>query len=171
MKQPKSGHGIREVPLSPAMVSELRVHLRELPPGNPDSLAFPNKTGGVLSYPNLLRRVLKPALGEAGASWAGCHTFRHSYCSMLLRRGVDVVTASKLMGHHSPAFTLARYSHVLPNDAQPALDLDAELEGTPEGTPAASCPVPLSPPNGRSRHDFGLHGNAREHTGSVRRES
>ena len=34
------------------------------------------------------------------------HQLRHTYGSLLISQGVDIVTVSKLMGHSSPAVTL-----------------------------------------------------------------
>jgi integrase len=171
-KPPKSRKGIREVPLSPALVSELPRHLASLPPGSPDDLAFPSKAGTLLQYPNMLRRVLRPAAEEAGAAWAGFHTFRHTYASLMIAAGVNIVTLSELMGHGDPAFTLRVYAHLIPGDEKPSLDLDQELQvGTILGPPVASRPVPLSPVNGHSEHDFGLNGTPPELAGSVAAES
>jgi hypothetical protein len=56
------------VPLSAALVSELRRHLAALPPGGPDSLAFPSARGTPLDHSNLRGRVLRPAAEEAVAA-------------------------------------------------------------------------------------------------------
>jgi integrase len=131
-KPPKSRHGIRDVPLSPALVAVLRRHLAKLRPDGPDSLAFPSSTGTPLQYPNVLRRVLRPAAEEAGAAWAGFHTFRHTFASLHVASGTNIVTLSRLLGHHSPDFTLRRYAHLIPGDEVPCLDLDAELGSVAE---------------------------------------
>jgi hypothetical protein len=62
---------------------------------------------------------------------------------MLLASGVNVVTASKLLGHATPAVTLGVYAHVLPSDEMPALDLDAELReqnGNSRSLPSSPAP-------------------------------
>lgn len=43
------------------------------------------------------------------------HELRHSHCTYLLAKGVNILVVSKLMGHHSPAFTLERYGHLVPS--------------------------------------------------------
>lgn len=40
------------------------------------------------------------------------HQLRHTYCTMLYFAGVDVLTASKLMGHSSVEITLKIYTHL-----------------------------------------------------------
>lgn len=127
-KPPKSRHGLRDVPLSPALVLTLRAHLSSLRPDGPDALAFPSRAATPLAYPNALRRVLRPAAEEAGAPWAGFHTFRHTFASLHLARGTNIVALSRMLGHHSPAFTLSRYAHLIPGDDLVPLDLTAELE-------------------------------------------
>lgn len=124
-KPPKSRHGRRDVPLSPALVSELRGHLAALPPGDAEALAFPSRAGTPLAYPNALRRVLRPAAEEAGAPWAGFHTFRHTFASLHIAAGTNIVALSRMLGHHSPEFTLRVYAHLIPGDVLPALDLEA----------------------------------------------
>jgi integrase len=78
--------------------------------------------GGPLNPGNLRRRVLKPLAEEVDAPWAGFHTFRHTFASLHLRRGTNLLQLSRALGHHSPAFTLTRYTHLLPGDEAPALD-------------------------------------------------
>jgi hypothetical protein len=41
------------------------------------------------------------------------HTFRHTCASMLFAEGRNVVQVQRWLGHHSAAFTLSRYVHLL----------------------------------------------------------
>jgi integrase len=66
---------------------------------------------------------------EIGAPWAAFHSLRHTYASIQLARGVSLLQLSRALGHHSAAFTLTRYTHLLPGDEVPALDLRDELPG------------------------------------------
>ena len=86
-------------------------------------MAFPNESGSALDPNNLRRRVLKPLVEEVDAPWAGFHTFRHTFASIHLSQGTNLLQLSRALGHHSPAFTLTRYTHLLPGDEAPALDL------------------------------------------------
>jgi hypothetical protein len=45
--------------------------------------------------------------------------------SIYLSQGTNLLQLSRALGHHSPAFTLTRYTHLLPGDEAPALELDA----------------------------------------------
>ena len=48
------------------------------------------------------------------------HDLRHSFCTILIASGVDVVTVSKLAGHSSPSVTADIYSHLLRKNAKDA---------------------------------------------------
>ena len=75
-----------------------------------------------------MRRVREegcwPYLGRSPwESWAAFHAFRHTFASIHLSRGTNLLQLSRALGHHSAAFTLSRYTHLLPGDEAPALDL------------------------------------------------
>src|SRR6185503_19869704 len=99
-----------------------------------EHLVFPSRSGTPLLVENLRRRVLRPAAVKAGAPWAGFHTFRHTCASLLFERGANAVQVQRWLGHHSAAFTLARYIHLLGHDPGEPLSLEQELGGTRIGT-------------------------------------
>lgn len=123
---PKSKYGRREVRLSAQLAARLRAHLASQPGQDSTALAFPSEVGGPLAPGNLRRRILKPLAEEVDAPWAGFHTFRHTFASLHLSQGTNLLQLSRALGHHSPAFTLTRYTHLLPGDEAPALDLSSE---------------------------------------------
>lgn len=110
----------------------LRAHLADQPDHDPRALVFTNEAGGVIDPNNLRRRVLKPLVEEVNAPWAAFHTFRHTFASLHLSRGTNLLQLSRALGHHSAAFTLTRYTHLLPGDEAPALDLVATTLGSSE---------------------------------------
>jgi len=57
--------------------------------------------------------MLKPLAEEVGAPWAGWHTLRHTFASLQLAGGCNVVALSRALGHHTAAFTLSTYVHLL----------------------------------------------------------
>jgi hypothetical protein len=91
---------------------------------------FPSQAGTVLDAGNLMSRVLKPAARRAGVPWVGFHTFRHTCATMLFRRGLNAKQVQLWLGHHSPAFTLETYVHLIPDDLPDADVLD---DVTPAG--------------------------------------
>jgi integrase len=127
-KPPKSRHGRREVPLPRALADELRKKSAGL---DPEGLLFTTQRGTPLSYRNQLTRAFKPAAEEAGAEWAAFHTRRHTFASLHIARGTNIVQLSRMLGHHSPDFTLRVYAHLIPGDKVAALDLELELSDRP----------------------------------------
>ena len=129
VQPPKSKHGRREVPLDHALVSELRRHRASTEWPRDEDLVFPSLAGTPLTPGNLRRRTLAPAAEEAGAPWAGFHTFRHTCASMLFERGANAKQVQRWLGHHSASFTLDTYIHLLSDDLGGPLELGQELGG------------------------------------------
>lgn len=56
------------------------------------------------------------------------HTMRHTFCSRLVQRGVDILSVKELAGHSSVTVTM-RYSHLKPDNLVAAI---RALEGLPK---------------------------------------
>ena len=110
---PKSRYGRREVPLSTALAQKLWTAKGS---AGEETLIFAAGNGSALDSSNLFSRILKPAARRVGLDWVGFHSFRHSCATILFRRGWNAVQVQRFLGHHSPAFTLATYVHLLPDD-------------------------------------------------------
>ena len=82
----------------------------------PDAPVFTSMVGTRMDPDNVAERVLAPACAEAGVEWAGFHTFRHTVASRLFAAGRNAVQVQRWLGHHSAAFTLATYVHLLDDD-------------------------------------------------------
>ena len=50
------------------------------------------------------------------------HAMRHTFCSRLVQRGVDIVSISKLAGHSSIQMTM-RYAHLAPDNLRSAINV------------------------------------------------
>jgi integrase len=122
---PKSRHGARLIPLTPELAATLRAHR----PRNAldDAFVFPGRDGGASDQGSLRRRVLVPAAERARLTGIGFHTLRHTCASMLIESGLSPLRLQRWMGHHSPAFTLETYGHLIDGDLGPALDLHKQL--------------------------------------------
>jgi integrase len=109
----KSRHARRELPIPLALADELRTHLADKEPGE---LAFAGMAGRPYDPHHVHLRILAPACAEAGVSWAGFHTFRHTIASRMFASGRNAVQVQHWLGHHSAAFTLSTYVHLLDGD-------------------------------------------------------
>lgn len=126
VKGPKSRHGLRTIPLSKSIARSLRDR-RNPDPRLDGDLVFHSRTGDYLDHPNVRKRVLMKAAKAAGLDWIGFHTFRHTYASMLIADGRNLKQIQTVMGHHSAAFTLDTYGHLLDEGVGQAIDLEDEL--------------------------------------------
>jgi integrase len=122
---PKSRHGHRDVPLTRELAADLTRWRAKHRGGSHagQRIALASDRGAALNYSNLRQRVLMPALRAAGRPDACFHCFRHTCASMLFARGATAVQVQHWLGHHSPAFTLDTYIHLIGNDLGPGLEL------------------------------------------------
>jgi len=149
---PKSRHSKRDVPLERSLVSELRERRRDSEWPGEEDLVFPSEVGGPLDHSNVMRRVLRPVAEEVGAPWAGFHTFRHTCASMLFERGANAKQVQRWLGHHSAAFTLDTYVHLLEDQLGEPLELEGEAGTRAEAgrlgaRPVAAAVATLLPPS------------------------
>jgi integrase len=77
---------------------------------------------------DIVYRAVKSAGKRAEVPWIGLHTLRHTAGTLAFRTGWNAVQVQKLLGHHSPAFTLATYVHLLPDDLPEPTFWDELLE-------------------------------------------
>jgi integrase len=66
--------------------------------------------------------VWTPMLRRAELRYRKPHTLRHTYASLLIEGGESLKYVQEQLGHHSPAFTLAVYGHLLPRGDRRAVD-------------------------------------------------
>jgi integrase len=122
---PKSRFGRRCIPLDAGLVARLAG--RRCTDAGDEDRVFPSTSGTPLNPDNVRYRVLVPAVERAGLSGIGFHAFRHTCASMLIERGLSPLRLQRWMGHHSAAYTLDTYGHLIDAEMAPALDLGAEL--------------------------------------------
>jgi integrase len=141
---PKSKYGRRLVPLNPELAQDLwRARKHTATPADDDPV-FPSATGGFLDYDNVYDRILVPAQRRAGLK-TGAHVLRHTCATMLFQAGWNAKQVQVFLGHHSPAFTLATYVHLLAEDlpSPPSFvspkDARAEIEGDSTPTSVAAA--------------------------------
>ena len=120
-KPPKSARGRRSISLAPAVISELRAHWRAqqeqrlalgLGKSPAEGLVFAKYNGAPFS-PDRLSGDFARATKAAGLPHVTLHTLRHTHASQLIAAGIDILTISRRLGHHSAALTLTVYGHLL----------------------------------------------------------
>jgi integrase len=130
----KSRHARRDVPIPLDLADRLRSHVAGRDGG---ALVFASPTGRPYDPHHLHARVLVPACEEAGVEWAGFHTFRHTIASRMFAAGRNAVQVQHWLGHHSAAFTLQVYVHLLDGD------LGGPLEARGGVNKVQTCPTPF----------------------------
>ena len=84
---------------------------------------FPNKSRrNHIDHDNLSTRRFKRAREGAGVKNLRWHDFRHTFCSRLISRGVDLYTVMALAGHSSMN-TTRKYAHLAPDNLASSLDV------------------------------------------------
>ena len=78
-------------------------------------LVFPSTIGTPIDPTNILRKF-RQLLKKAGLPRVRFHDLRHTSASLMLNNGVDVLVASKRLGHAKPSITLNVYGHLLYSD-------------------------------------------------------
>jgi integrase len=109
---PKTEHAVRDVILIPTLAGLLREHQEMSAFSGPDDYVFASRVGTPLYWRNVARRALKPALAEAGIEPLRWHDLRHTFASLLIGGGANVVFTSRQLGHGSSDITLRVYSHL-----------------------------------------------------------
>ena len=118
---PKSGK-LRTVDTPGSLIASLRdarsIRQAEAAVGGvaPSSWVFPSATDPAkpLNDAWFRDRVWRPLLDKAGVRHVRVHDARHTYASLMLRRGVPIVYVSKQLGHSSIAVTVDLYGHFVP---------------------------------------------------------
>ncbi len=127
---PKTDKSRRRIGLSSTALEALRAHrtrqLEErLAAGvawHDEDLVFCTRTGAAICGNHLSGRDFPMLLTRAGLPRIRFHDLRHTCATLLLRRGVHPKVVSELLGHSTVTMTLDRYSHVLPDMQQAAMD-------------------------------------------------
>ncbi len=121
---PKSRHGRRTIPISHELANRLAA--LAVNRGETD-LLFVGAQGAMLRPGNLRYRVMIPAAQRAGVPWARFHTLRHTCAALLIDAGASPLRLQRWMGHHSAAFTLDNYGHLIDDCLGPSLDLSDQF--------------------------------------------
>ena len=108
-EMPPKWNSHRDIPLSKLAIKALQLS------NNSNSLfAFPNKCGKAQSpsgYSNRLQRFMRKVERDCDCPQLTAHELRHTFGTMLRRKGVDIYTIQKIMGHKDINITANTYVH------------------------------------------------------------
>ena len=132
--EPKSARGLRTVALDAGTVAALRAHRkRQLeermgwgPAYRDDGLVFCREDGTAL-HPSTVSKRFGELVSGLEVPRVSLHGLRHTWASLALQAGVNPKVVSERLGHASVAFTLDRYSHVMPGMQEDAAAAVAAL--------------------------------------------
>jgi integrase len=138
---PKTPESERVIPLPANVLPILSEHIRQYPP-NDDGVLFTTTHGNPIRQDVYSDAIFKPAVRRAGlADTTTSHDLRHTFASVLLRRGVPVNIVARFMGHSTAALVLSTYGHLMPGSddvIREALDAVWADEGVTDVSPAAA---------------------------------
>ncbi|MDA1330412.1 MAG: site-specific integrase [Chloroflexi bacterium] len=128
LQKPKTKSSERSVKLgteSVAVLNEQRnrlVHEKSHGLWQDTGHVFPSSVGTALD-PTNLNRQFRQLLKKAELHKIRFHDLRHTAASLMLNNGVDVLVASRRLGHAKPSITLDVYGHLLPSIQAEAADV------------------------------------------------
>jgi integrase len=122
----KSGK-IRQVDMSDQLASVLEEHRKRLATealkaGRPmPELVFPSTTGTPMD-PAHIRRDFNAVLKKAEMRRIRFHDTRHTFASLLLRKGESPVYVQHQLWHHDISMTVGTYGHLIPGENRQAVN-------------------------------------------------
>ena len=88
------------------------------------------ESGGVSSADRITDRVAAACKRAGRIESLTTHDARHTYASLMILAGVQIVALSRFMGHTSITVTIDRYGHLYPTERQAAVGMfDALMSG------------------------------------------
>lgn len=125
---PKTEAGIRTVPLCNTALKSLE-NLKQITlPSSSNKYIFSTDSGKIVARNSLYRNVKNIAI-KADIEIENCnlHTLRHTFASMLFKKGVDVKAVSALLGHSKVEVTYNRYIHLIKEQEISAINVLDDL--------------------------------------------
>jgi integrase len=113
MQLPKTKTSNRKIDLGPGMMNTLRRWRLQSDYSGNDDFIFPNKAGKPMCQSHMLSRHFFPALKRAGLPKMRFHDLRHTFASLKIEQGENLVYISKQMGHSSTTVTSTIYAHLI----------------------------------------------------------
>ena len=89
-------------------------------------MVFPSTIGTPVDPTNILKK-LRQVLNKAGLPRLRFHDLRHTAASIMLNNGVEILVASKRLGHAKPSITLDVYGHLFAGTQKEVAGIIEEL--------------------------------------------
>ncbi len=120
--KPKTKTSIRSITIGQETIEVLRIHKEMIERERYNEsindlwkemdMVFPSTIGTPIDPTNLLKKF-RQLLKRVGLPKFRFHDLRHTSASLMLNNGVDVLVASRRLGHSRPSITLDVYGHLL----------------------------------------------------------
>lgn len=95
---------------------------------------FLTSEGYLVDFDDFRRQIWTPILRRAKLRYRKPHCLRHTFASLLIEAGEPLPYIQQQLGHHSAAFTLREYGHLMPRGDRRAVDgLDDDAPGRNPG--------------------------------------
>jgi integrase len=137
---PKTGRWQRSVALDPGTVRALRAWRKRQVEERmawgaawTDSRRVFTRENGTDLHPARVSELFDRLVKQSGLPRVRLHDLRHGHCTLALPAGVHPKVVQERLGHSSVAFTLDRYSHVVPAMQEDAAETVARLVGSTQG--------------------------------------
>jgi integrase len=120
---PKTSSSIRNIPIFNILLPYLENQYNLT--GKYNSFIFLNSQNNhFFDAKNIRDGLWKKVLKKAQIKYRTVYQTRHTFCSINLQSGTDLIWISKMMGHKNPKITLERYSKYIPinNDYSSVFD-------------------------------------------------
>ena len=128
LEQPKTASSVRRIPLSASLLQELQSWKAQQAEERLLAGERWNNLGAVCTMDDgrrmrreLISVNLKAASSEAGVTCTP-HTLRHTFCSLLIERGIELKTVQELMGHSTARMVMEIYAHSNDDAKRRAID-------------------------------------------------
>jgi hypothetical protein len=121
LSEPKTNRSGRVIDLDERTVAALRTwrsrqadHRREVGAAWHDLDLVVTREDGLWLHPDWFSELFRRRVALLGLPPIRLHDLRHPHATLLLQAGVNPKVVSERLGHHSVAFTLDTYAHVVP---------------------------------------------------------
>lgn len=111
----KTPSGYRIISLNKKAMEIISLEESINPKHNPEDYVFITKNGGKIKSRQNVNKTLNSIMLRAGCSIPSCtpHELRHTFGSLLIKKGADIKVVSELLGHKDVSVTYNIYIHIL----------------------------------------------------------